>query len=71
MFYATPRLRRFDAAVCGLKFFGADHVFASDAPFDPERADVYRETTRSSIAFLATPIGKIRRNADELLKSIG
>jgi predicted TIM-barrel fold metal-dependent hydrolase len=32
--------------VCGLRFFGAEHVlFASDAPFDPEKGPMYiRET---------------------------
>jgi aminocarboxymuconate-semialdehyde decarboxylase len=36
----------YDATVCGLKFFGANHVlFASDAPFDPEKGPMYiRET---------------------------
>lgn len=34
------------AVVCALEFFGADHVvFASDAPFDPEKGPMYiRET---------------------------
>ncbi len=34
--------------VCGLEFFGADHVvFASDAPFDPEGGPMYiRETIK-------------------------
>ena len=28
--------------ICGLKFFGADHVlFGSDSPFDPEKASAY------------------------------
>jgi uncharacterized protein len=47
MFYAdTALFGAFDATVCGLKFFGADHVvFASDAPFDPEKGPMYiRET---------------------------
>jgi uncharacterized protein len=36
------------ATECGLKFFGADRVlFASDAPFDPEKGTMYiRETIR-------------------------
>jgi aminocarboxymuconate-semialdehyde decarboxylase len=34
--------------VCGLMFFGADHViFASDSPMDPEKGPGYiRETIR-------------------------
>jgi aminocarboxymuconate-semialdehyde decarboxylase len=36
------------ATLCGLSFFGVDRVlFASDAPFDPERGPMYiRETLR-------------------------
>jgi predicted TIM-barrel fold metal-dependent hydrolase len=47
MFYAdTALFGAYDATVCGLAFFGADHVlFASDAPFDPEQGPMYiRET---------------------------
>lgn len=47
MFYGdTALFGAYDATVCGLAFFGADHVvFASDAPFDPERGPMYiRET---------------------------
>ena len=47
MFYAdTALFGAFDATVCGLNFFGVDHVlFASDAPFDPEKGPMYiRET---------------------------
>jgi predicted TIM-barrel fold metal-dependent hydrolase len=47
MFYAdTAVFGAYDATVCGLKFFGADRVlFASDAPFDPERGPMFiRET---------------------------
>jgi len=47
MFYAdTALFGAYDATVCGLKFFGVDHVlFASDAPFDPEQGPMYiRET---------------------------
>jgi len=49
MFYAdTALFGAFDATVCGLKFFGVDHVlFASDAPFDPEQGPMYiRETIK-------------------------
>jgi predicted TIM-barrel fold metal-dependent hydrolase len=47
MFYGdTALFGAYDATVCGLQFFGADKVvFASDAPFDPERGPMYiRET---------------------------
>jgi predicted TIM-barrel fold metal-dependent hydrolase len=47
MFYAdTALFGAYDATVCGLQFFGAEHVvFASDAPFDPEGGSMYiRET---------------------------
>jgi predicted TIM-barrel fold metal-dependent hydrolase len=47
MFYAdTALFGAYDATVCGLKFFGVDHtLFASDAPFDPEKGPMYiRET---------------------------
>jgi predicted TIM-barrel fold metal-dependent hydrolase len=47
MFYAdTALFGAYDATICGLGFFGADHVlFASDAPFDPEKGPMYiRET---------------------------
>jgi uncharacterized protein len=47
MFYAdTALFGSYDATVCGLAFFGVEHVlFASDAPFDPEKGPMYiRET---------------------------
>jgi uncharacterized protein len=47
MFYGdTALFGAYDATVCGFSFFGADHVlFASDAPFDPEKGPMYiRET---------------------------
>ena len=47
MFYAdTALFGAFEATVCGLSFFGVDHtLFASDAPFDPEKGPMYiRET---------------------------
>jgi uncharacterized protein len=47
MFYAdTALFGAYDATVCGLAFFGADHVlFASDAPFDPEKGPMYIRDT--------------------------
>jgi aminocarboxymuconate-semialdehyde decarboxylase len=47
MFYAdTALFGAYEATVCGLRFFNADHVlFASDSPFDPEKGPMYiRET---------------------------
>jgi len=47
MFYAdTALFGAYDATVCGLQFFGPRRVlFASDAPFDPEKGPMYiRET---------------------------
>ncbi len=43
MFYAdTAVFGAVGATKCGLEFFGADHVlFASDAPFDPEKGSAY------------------------------
>ena len=49
MFYAdTAVFGSIPATECGLAFFGSDRVlFASDAPFDPERGSGYiRETIR-------------------------
>ncbi len=49
MFYAdTAVFGSVAATQCGLAFFGADRtVFASDAPFDPEKGPMYiRETVR-------------------------
>ncbi len=74
MFYAdTAVFGAYDATVCGLKFFGAGHVlFASDAPFDPERGPMY---IRETIAILdrlpmsdADREGIYWRNAVALLK---
>ena len=48
-FYAdTALFGAYDATVCGLSFFGVARVlFASDAPFDPEKGPMYiRETIR-------------------------
>lgn len=46
-FYAdTATFGSRPAAVCGIDFFGADHVlFASDSPFDPERGPGYIRDT--------------------------
>ena len=47
MFYAdTALFGAYEATVCGLDFYGASRVlFASDAPFDPEKGPMYiRET---------------------------
>jgi predicted TIM-barrel fold metal-dependent hydrolase len=74
MFYAdTALFGAYDATVCGLAFFGTGRVlFASDAPFDPERGPMY---IRETIAILdRLPISTedrerlYWRNAVELLK---
>jgi len=74
MFYAdTALFGAYDATVCGLKFFGVDHVvFASDAPFDPEKGPMYIRDTIAIVDRL--PIGEDERqriywrNAVELLR---
>jgi predicted TIM-barrel fold metal-dependent hydrolase len=74
MFYAdTALFGAYDATVCGLKFFGVDHVvFASDAPFDPEKGPMYIRDTISIVDRL--PVGDDERqriywrNAVELLR---
>ncbi len=74
MFYAdTALFGAYDATVCGLGFFGADHVlFASDAPFDPEKGPMY---IRETIAIMdRLPVSSDERekmycrNAKRLLK---
>ncbi len=47
MFYAdTALFGAREATECGLKFFGPERVlFASDAPFDPEKGSMYTRTT--------------------------
>ena len=74
MFYAdTAVFGAYDATVCGLNFFGSDRVlFASDAPFDPEKGPMY---IRETIAILdRLPISTTDReriywrNAVDLLK---
>jgi aminocarboxymuconate-semialdehyde decarboxylase len=74
MFYAdTALFGAYDATVCGLQFFGADHVlFASDAPFDPERGPMFiRETIRIIDALPISEDERAKiywRNAVEMLK---
>jgi predicted TIM-barrel fold metal-dependent hydrolase len=74
MFYAdTALFGAFEATVCGLSFFGVDHVlFASDAPFDPEKGPMYRRETIAIIDRLpVSPEERERiywRNAARLLK---
>jgi predicted TIM-barrel fold metal-dependent hydrolase len=43
MFYGDTALSgAYDATVCGLKFFGVDRtLFATDAPFDPEKGSAF------------------------------
>jgi aminocarboxymuconate-semialdehyde decarboxylase len=74
MFYAdTALFGSYDATVCGLGFFGPDKVvFASDAPFDPERGPMYiRETIAIIDRLPITEAERERiywRNAAALLK---
>ena len=74
MFYAdTALFGAFEATVCGLSFFGVDKVlFASDAPFDPEKGSMYIRETIAVVDRL--PISNLEReqiywrNAAALLK---
>jgi aminocarboxymuconate-semialdehyde decarboxylase len=74
MFYAdTALFGAYDATVCGLQFFGVDRVvFASDAPFDPEKGPMYIRETIAIVDRL--PVSEDERariywkNAAELLK---
>lgn len=74
MFYAdTALFGAYDATLCGLRFFGAAHVlFASDAPFDPEKGPMFiRETIRVIDQLPITEGERERiywRNAVELLR---
>jgi predicted TIM-barrel fold metal-dependent hydrolase len=74
MFYAdTALFGAYDATVCGLQFFGAGNVlFASDAPFDPEKGPMYiRETIAIIDRLPVTADDRERiywRNAVRLLK---
>ena len=74
MFYGdTALFGAYDATVCGLQFFGVDHVlFASDAPFDPEQGPMYiRETIGIVDRLPISPDERERiywRNAAALLK---
>tara|TARA_B100000470_G_C19710538_1_gene355279 strand:- start:625 stop:861 length:237 start_codon:yes stop_codon:yes gene_type:complete len=74
MFYADTAVFGASAAtVCGLDFFGVDHVvFASDSPFDPEKGPMYiRETIKiiDGLDLSDTDRDKVyRANAAKLLK---
>jgi uncharacterized protein len=74
MFYAdTAVFGSLSATRCGLDFFGIDKVlFASDAPFDPERGPMYiRETIKVLDALDLSPAERERiycGNAQTLLK---
>jgi len=74
LFYADTALFGAQAATeCGLAFFGADRVlFASDAPFDPEKGSMYIRETIGIVDRLNISEGdreKIYwRNAARLLK---
>jgi len=74
MFYAdTAVFGSRSATVCGLDFFGADNVvFASDAPFDPEKGPMYIRETIKILDELDIPKADRRKiyrgNAERLLK---
>jgi predicted TIM-barrel fold metal-dependent hydrolase len=74
MFYAdTALFGAYDATVCGLRFFGPSHVlFASDAPFDPEKGPMFiRETINIIDRLPITDDERERiywRNAVEMLR---
>jgi predicted TIM-barrel fold metal-dependent hydrolase len=74
MFYAdTALFGAYDATVCGLAFFGVDHVlFASDAPFDPEKGPMYIRDTIAIVDRLPVSDDERERiywrNAAQLLK---
>jgi uncharacterized protein len=74
MFYAdTALFGAYDATVCGLRFFGPDRVlFASDAPFDPERGPMFIRETIAILDRLPISITEREqiywRNAVRLLK---
>ncbi len=74
LFYAdTALFGAAEATRCGLKFFGPERVlFASDAPFDPEKGSMYTRTTIEIIDALdVTPAQRhaiYEGNARRLLK---
>jgi aminocarboxymuconate-semialdehyde decarboxylase len=74
MFYAdTALFGAFDATVCGLNFYGVPNVlFASDAPFDPEKGPMYIRETIAIVEKLPVSSEERERifwkNAAELLK---
>jgi uncharacterized protein len=74
MYYADTAVFGSKAATeCGLAFFGADRtVFASDAPFDPEKGPMYIRETIKVIESLGIPEADKAKifhgNAEKLLK---
>ncbi|MGZ5064804.1 MAG: amidohydrolase family protein, partial [Usitatibacter sp.] len=74
MFYADTAVFGSRAATeCGLAFFGADKtVFASDAPFDPEKGPMYIRETIKLIETLDIPEADRAKifhgNAEQLLR---
>jgi aminocarboxymuconate-semialdehyde decarboxylase len=64
------------ATVCGLDFFGPDHVlFASDCPFDKEKGPGYIRSTIAVIESLALPVADqeriCHRNAERMFGLAG
>jgi len=74
MYYAdTAVFGSRSATVCGMDFFGPDRtVFASDAPFDPEKGPMYIRETIKVIESLDLPKADLEKvfhgNAEKLLK---
>ena len=74
MFYAdTALFGAYQATVCGLDFFGVGHtLFASDAPFDPEKGPMYIRETIAIVDRLPISVEDRERiywrNAVELMK---
>jgi predicted TIM-barrel fold metal-dependent hydrolase len=77
MFYAdTALFGAYEATACGLDFYGAGQVlFASDAPFDPEKGPMYIRETIAIVERLPMSAGDRERifwrNAAALLKLDG
>ena len=77
MFYGDTAVFGSRAATeCGLSFFGVDRVlFASDAPFDPERGPMYIRETLRVLDQLDLSEGDRRKiyfeNAEKLLRLTG
>ena len=63
-FYADTAIEGVRAPmVCGIEFFGADHVlFASDCPFDKEKGPGYIRSTIAVLESIETDAGRPRED---------